>query len=94
MKKEKHNTFEKTVESIGWIQIFLSPFIIGLILSAIIYFSNPNNLTFIIAIGILAVGFVIGIKLATKIKKNEGTINFLSKTTSTPELDKTTKNIE
>ena len=87
MKEEKLNTFEKTTEAIGWVQIFLSPFIIGIILSAIIYFSHPNTFTLIISIVILALGFTIGVKLASKIKKENGTINFLSNTTSTPDFD-------
>ena len=92
--EEKPNVFEKTTETIGWIQIFLSPFIIGLIIAAIIYFPNPNTFTLIIASAISALGFVIGARFASKIQKKEGTINFISKIDSTPELDENLKNKE
>ena len=93
MKKEnQENTFEKATEIVGWIQIFLSPMIMGVIISAIIYLSNPNNLTFIIGIIVLALAFVIGVKLASKIKEKTGTINFLSNTSSTSGLDENLNN--
>lgn len=90
MKEEnKETVFEKGVEGIGWIQIFLSPVIVGAVISAVIYFSNPNNLTMIIAIVIMAIAVFIGVKLASSIKKNSGTVNFLSNTSSTKDLDET-----
>lgn len=90
MKEEnKETVFEKSVEGIGWIQIFLSPFIVGVVIAAVIYFPNPNNFTLTIAIAIVAVAVFIGVKLASKIKKNVGTVNFISKTSSTKDLDET-----
>lgn len=90
MKEEnKETVFEKGVEGIGWFQIFLSPVIVGAVISAVVYFSNPNNFTFIISVVIMAIAVFIGAKLATSIKKNSGTINFLSNTSSTKDLDET-----
>ncbi|WP_394664983.1 hypothetical protein [uncultured Chryseobacterium sp.] len=89
MKNDTQNIFEKTAELVGGLQIFLSPFLIGAAISAIIYFSNPNNFTLIVAIVLLLLATGIGIKLATKIyRSKEGTIDFISKTDSTPEIDK------
>ena len=90
-KEDQQNTFEKATEAVGWFQLFLSPFLAGVIVSAIIYFSNPNTLTLIFAIIIFALGVVIGIKLASKITKKHGAINFISNTSATPELDKQLK---
>lgn len=88
MSNHNRNIFEKSTELIGGLQIFLSPFLIGAAISAIIYFSNPNNFTLVIAIVILLLATGIGIKLATKIyRSKEGTIDFISKTDSTPEID-------
>ena len=89
MKNDTRNIFEKSAELVGGLQIFLSPFLIGVAISAIIYFSNPNNFTLIIAIVLLLLATCIGIKLAVKIYRNkEGAIDFISKTDSTPEIDK------
>lgn len=89
MKNDKRNIFEKSAELIGGLQIFVSIFLIGAAISAIIYFSKPNNFTLVIAIVILLLATVIGIKLASKIyRSKEGAINFISKTDSTPEIDK------
>lgn len=89
MKNDTRNIFEKSAELVGGLQIFLSPFLIGVAISAIIYFSNPNNFTLIVAIVLLLLATGIGIKLATKIyRSKEGSIDFISKTDSTPEIDK------
>lgn len=92
MKEEKLNNFEKSIETIGWFQIFLSPFIIGVILSTSSYFINPNLFTLIIGIIILIIAIVLGIKLASKIQKEQGTINFISNTSATPDLTENLKN--
>ncbi len=88
MENKKSNIFEKSTELIGAVQIFLSPFLIGVIISAIIYFTNPNTITLIVSIIIFLLGIFIGIKLASKIyRSKEGTIDFISKIDSTPEID-------
>lgn len=89
MEKKNPNLFEKSTELISGFQIFLSPFLIGAIISAIIYFLNPNTVTVVIAVLILILGAIIGIKLAYKIyRSKEGTVDFISKTDSSPEIDK------
>ena len=89
MAKLKANIFEETTEIIGAIQIFLSPFLISLVLAAIIYFSFDSVFATIISILIVIIGILVGIKLASKIyKSKEGTIHFVSRTSASPELDK------
>ncbi|MCA6067066.1 hypothetical protein JI747_007740 [Chryseobacterium sp. RG1] len=92
MRENKPNIFEKSTEVIGGFQIFLSPLLIGILIAAIVYFPNPNNFTLIIAAVIIILGIIIGLILALRIyKSKEGTIHFISKTTSTPEIEETTE---
>ena len=80
--------FEFLTEAVGWLQIVASPLLVGAGIGAIVYFSNPNSTTYIIAISIAILGFVIGVLWATKIWKKTGTISFLSKIHGISELDK------
>ncbi|MCR9182832.1 MAG: hypothetical protein NXH73_07895 [Flavobacteriaceae bacterium] len=97
MTKEKKNTqktdgrifrvFELITESIGWLQIVASPFLIGLIIGAIIYFPEPTMMRLGIGTIVAILGLVIGIFWATKQWKGKGTIWFMSRIMATPELD-------
>lgn len=81
--------FEKITELIGWLQIAASPFLVGLIIGAIVYFSNQTSRNLIIGIGIGLIGLVIGIILANRVyKSKKGTVWFLSRTIATPEPDR------
>jgi FtsH-binding integral membrane protein len=80
--------FEWFTEAIGWIQIFLSPFLIGCIISFFIYLNFPTPLGLAVSIGIVVIFSGIGIYFANKIWKKTGTIAFLSRLDATPELDK------
>ncbi|WP_312822633.1 hypothetical protein [Epilithonimonas sp.] len=88
MKNQKRNIFEETTEIIGWIEIFLSPFLIGLVLATIIYFSFDSIFATIISILITILGTLVGVKIAGKIyNSKEGTIHFVSRVSASPELD-------
>lgn len=79
---------ESISEIIGWIRIFITPVIIGLIISLVLYNSNPNTLNTIIAISIFVISVIIGVIIATKIYKSKnGTIWFLSRTIASSDLD-------
>ncbi len=85
--------FELITELIGWLQIAASPFFIGLLIGSIVYFSNQTTTTFIIGLCISFIGLVIGIILASKIYKGKkGTIWFLSRIMTTPELEEKEEN--
>lgn len=88
-KKEKNKLtfFEFTIEVFGWLQIVASPFLIGLVIAAIIYLSDPNTTRLIIAIAILLTGLIAGIVIATRIWKKQGTNHFMSGIMATPDLD-------
>ena len=97
MTKEKKNIqktdgrifriFELITESIGWLQIVVSPLLIGLIVGAIFYFPNPTTTRLVLGITVATLGLVIGIIGATKQLKGKGTIWFMSRIMATPELD-------
>ncbi len=92
MKDQKRNFFEEATEIVGWIEIFLSPFVASCILGGIIYIYFDTVFSIIISILIILIGIFIGIKFATKIYKSEkGTIHFVSRISASPELDEDQK---
>jgi amino acid transporter len=86
-KKDKMCFFDYAVEVVGWLEIVASPLSAGLIIGAIIYFSNPTTWRLIIAISIATLGLIVGIIFATRIWKKQGTMHFLSRIMASPELD-------
>lgn len=79
--------FNLFTEIIGWLQIADSPFLIGLAVAALLYFQNPSDARFILAVIITFAGLITGIIWATRVWKRKGTIQFLSRISATPELD-------
>ena len=86
-----HKIFEIITEVVGWIQIVLSPTLLGIGFGFGIYYCFPNQIGMIFGILIAVIGFIIGIIWATKKFKTTGTIHFLSRISATPELDKVKK---
>ncbi len=87
-KQRKLSFFECVFEVIGWLQIVASPLLAGLVVGAIIYFSNPGDLRLVLAIFVAIIGLLMGIVFATRVWKKQGTIHFVSRVMATPELDK------
>lgn len=79
------------MEIIAWLQIVASPLLIGLGISAFIYFRNPSKTTLIISIIVAVLGLFIGIVWANRIWKTKGTMWFVSQISATPELDNLTE---
>jgi hypothetical protein len=65
------------MEVIYWIQIFISPVIVSVIVAAIVYFNNTNN--YIAAIGIIVLGVILGIFFAERIRRKHGTSTFMGR---------------
>lgn len=84
---KRKSGFEYFTEIIGWIQIMLSPLLIGIIFGAIIYFLYPSKAALVFTIVIAIIGLLIGIIWASKVWKTKGTSYFMSEIMSTPELD-------
>lgn len=80
--------FEYITEIVGWIQIFISPLIVGCVIGYIAHYFIQNTLGIIIGISIGLVGFILGIILANRSWKKGGTVTFLSRVISTPDIDK------
>ena len=87
-----HKIFEIITEIVGWIQIVLSPTLLGIGFGFGIYYYFPNQNGMILGITLSVIGFIIGLIWATKKFKTTGTIHFLSRISSTPEIDKIEKN--
>jgi hypothetical protein len=86
-KENKMSFFDYATEVVGWLQIVASPLLAGLVIAVMIYFSNPSTLRLVIAIGVVLISLIVGIVFATRIWKKQGTMNFLSRVSATPELD-------
>jgi hypothetical protein len=94
--KSKENKFfklfELMTELIGWVEIMISPTLIGGMVGVGVYFYFENLTGKVIGISIAAIGLLIGVIWATKIfKSKKGTIHFMSRISATPELDKETE---
>jgi hypothetical protein len=74
--------------TIGWLQIVASPLFVSVILGFILYLSKPGIIGKTACISSILIGLFFGIKWANKIHKQKGTVEFLSRNISTPELDK------
>ena len=85
----KKSLFVLFTEIVGWLQIFVSPFFVGLIIGSIIYFLKPGTTRLIIAVFITITGLFTGIVWANRIWRKKGTIHFMSRIMATPELDNT-----
>lgn len=72
----------------AWLQIVASPLLISCMISAFIYFRDPNQENLIFAIAFIIVGLFVGVLWANKIRKTKGTLGFISQVNASPELDK------
>jgi uncharacterized membrane protein YeaQ/YmgE (transglycosylase-associated protein family) len=78
----------------SWLQIVFFPTFIGAIAALIFYYNYSSNMGLIIAISIGILGLVIGVTLATRIWKKQGTTAFISRASASPELDNLEKDDE
>jgi hypothetical protein len=76
------------LEFIGWLQIAASPTAIGLILGAAVYYNKHDTLGLVIGIFVAILGLILGLVWATRVWIKKGTIQFLSRTSENPELEK------
>jgi hypothetical protein len=79
------------IEFLGWLRIVASPLLLFSIIGACIYFYDPTTTRLIVGLIVSFAGLVLGILWATSIWKKYGTMQFLSRTDATPELDKQEK---
>ena len=86
-EQSKTASFDYFFEVIGWLQIMISPLLLGLLLGAIIYFSDPSAGRLSLAFLVTLIGLIVGIVFATRVWKKHGTMHFISRVMATPELD-------
>ena len=79
---------EFLIDVFSWLKIVASPFLLAVIIAVIIYLNVSGILGLILSVSILMVGVVVGVILATRIWKTQGTTTFLARIHATPELDK------
>ena len=73
-----HRFFEKLLEIFGWIQIFVSPFLISAVLSFVVYYFLPNSVGIVLAGIVILAGIIVGVRFANRIYRSKrGTIDFL-----------------
>ena len=81
--------FELLIELVGWLQIMISPTLIGGIIGLAVYYRYENLIGTMIGLGTGLLGLFFGIVWASKIFKSEkGTFWFISRIMATPDLDK------
>ena len=85
--RSERRILEWLAEVTGWLQIVASFTLVSAVIGAIIYSTDFSNGRLIIGILLTVAGLIAGIFLATRQLKGNGTIQFLSRTSSIPDLD-------
>lgn len=76
--------FHFIIEFFSWLSIFISPFLIGVLVGVFIYIANQSLLW--LSIGIVIIAVVIGIVFAERIRKKYGCSRFMSRIIATPDI--------
>lgn len=79
--------FEWLTSFIAWLQIVFSPLFFGVVLGLIVYGIYPTTTGLVLGIAIAVLGLTVGIIFATGIWKKQGTVDFISRVSASPELD-------
>jgi phosphoglycerol transferase MdoB-like AlkP superfamily enzyme len=83
-----HKLLERIAEIIAWIQIVASPLLVGIILAAFLYLSDPSIDRFFIGIVIVFFALIIVIVWANDFMKTKGIVWVMSRNMATLELVK------
>ena len=86
-KKITVKLLEFITKFLAWLQIVVSPLIVGIVIGIIVYANKTDSSGKVIAVSIASLGLILGIILATRIWRKKGTVEFISRVRSTPELD-------
>jgi hypothetical protein len=79
--------FEKLTSLFAWLQIALSPIVLGIILGVVLYFALPEGMGLLFGFIVTIAGFVLGVMWAERARKKVGTVEYMARTMATPELD-------
>ncbi len=80
--------FDKIFDSISWIKIFISPFLVGAIAGTLLWMAGNGLLFKLASVACFALGTALGIFFAEKVRKKTGTQEFVSRIYRTPETEK------
>ena len=80
--------FDKIFDSIAWIKIFISPFLVGAIAGTLVWMAGEDMMFKLASVACFSLGTVLGVFFAEKARKKYGTQEFMSKIYSKPEPEK------
>ncbi|MBN8782980.1 MAG: hypothetical protein J0G98_07950 [Terrimonas ferruginea] len=72
------------VETVFWIQLFLAPVGIGMLVALLIYLNN-ERLSWL-SIIVMAISVIIGITYAERVRRRRGTSRYAAKRLATPDI--------
>jgi hypothetical protein len=78
--------FEFLTALLAWVEIAVSPLLIGSVIGVLVYAKFPSEKGIVLGLFIAALGLIIGIVWATRICKKQGTVEFMSKVSSNSEF--------
>ena len=76
------------IEVVGWIKIVFSPTLAAALLAGIIVYNKQDEDGIAIGVSVITAGFIIGIVWAVYVWRKYGTMNFLSRISASPGLNK------
>ena len=77
---------ERLLSALAWLQIFVSPAIIGVAAGILIWLILRGFWGVALGAAVAVVGIIIGIAFAEKARRDKGTIEFMSRTIAHSEL--------
>ena len=87
------NLFDKTVDTIGWIKIFLAPFFLGLFIGGCMFIFSDNIWVKLGGLFVFILGIFAGVGLANYTKESVGTQEAIQQLNATPDWDNLTKDM-
>lgn len=76
------------VETISWLRIFLSPFLFGVLVGGICYFSIGGTIGAVLFVLLTVAGGIAGVLFARYCTKRKGATTFMSAVNASPDIDK------
>ena len=77
---------ERLLSALAWLQIFISPAIIGAITGVLIWLALRSLWGICLGAVVALIGCAAGIAFAEKARRNKGTIEFMARNIGHPEL--------
>jgi hypothetical protein len=87
MEEFEKNWFSRWIEGLGWVLIFLCPFLAFGALGLLAFFALGIWLGVFIGAFLLLIGIILGYLFAQWVNKRMGTMFFISRVSATPQLD-------